>query len=484
MSDDKYSKYELVIGLEVHAQLSTKSKMYCGDSTEFGASPNTQVSPLSLGHPGTLPRVNKAAVAAAVKIGLATDSEIREVNEFARKNYFYADLPKGYQITQDKTPICTNGFLKFEVNGKEKTVRIHRIHMEEDAGKSTHDLDPFFTLVDLNRAGVPLVEIVTEPDIRSSDEAYQYLTEIRKLVRFLEICDGNLEEGSMRCDANISIRKVGETILNTRVEVKNMNSIRNVKRAIEAEFIRQVDLVEAGGVVVQETRGFDANTGKTLGQRSKEFAHDYRYFPEPDLPPVVITEEYVQNVRANMPKLPKQLISEYVSHFGLPLYDATVITDDKDLAFYFNDLLRLTSNYKAASNWVLGPVKSFLNENGLEISRFVLKPQALADLIALIDSGKTNFSVASQKIFPEMIVSPIKSPLQIAEEMNLLQNSDEGMIKELVAQVLASMPAKVEEYKAGKKGLMGLFVGEVMKASKGKADPKVTNRLLNELLEN
>lgn len=484
MSDDKYSKYELVIGLEVHAQLSTKSKMYCGDSTEFGASPNTQVSPLSLGHPGTLPRVNKAAVAAAVKIGLATDSEIREVNEFARKNYFYADLPKGYQITQDKTPICTNGFLKFEVNGKEKTVRIHRIHMEEDAGKSTHDLDPFFTLVDLNRAGVPLVEIVTEPDIRSSDEAYQYLTEIRKLVRFLEICDGNLEEGSMRCDANISIRKVGETILNTRVEVKNMNSIRNVKRAIEAEFIRQVDLVEAGGVVVQETRGFDANTGKTLGQRSKEFAHDYRYFPEPDLPPVVITEEYVQNVRANMPKLPKQLISEYVSHFGLPLYDATVITDDKDLAFYFNDLLRLTSNYKAASNWVLGPVKSFLNENGLEISRFVLKPQALADLIALIDSGKTNFSVASQKIFPEMIVSPIKSPLQIAEEMNLLQNSDEGMIKELVAQVLASMPAKVEEYKAGKKGLMGLFVGEVMKASKGKADPKVTNKLLNELLEN
>jgi aspartyl-tRNA(Asn)/glutamyl-tRNA(Gln) amidotransferase subunit B len=484
MSDDRYSKYELVIGLEVHAQLSTKSKMYCGDSTEFGASPNTQVSPLSLGHPGTLPRVNKAAVAAAVKIGLAMDSEIREVNEFARKNYFYADLPKGYQITQDKTPICTNGFLKFEVNGEEKTVRIHRIHMEEDAGKSTHDLDPFFTLVDLNRAGVPLVEIVTEPDIRSSDEAYQYLTEVRKLVRFLEICDGNLEEGSMRCDANISIRKVGETILNTRVEVKNMNSIRNVKRAIEAEFIRQVDLVEEGGVVVQETRGFDANTGKTLGQRSKEFAHDYRYFPEPDLPPVVITEAYIQNVRANMPKLPKQLISEYVNHFGLPLYDATVITDDKDLAFYFNDLLKLTSNYKAASNWVLGPVKSFLNENGLEIAQFVLKPQALADLITLIDSGKTNFSVASQKIFPEMIIAPAKSPLQIAEELNLLQNSDEGMIKELVAQVLASMPAKVEEYKAGKKGLMGLFVGEVMKASKGKADPKVTNKLLNELLEN
>jgi aspartyl-tRNA(Asn)/glutamyl-tRNA(Gln) amidotransferase subunit B len=478
-----YDKYELVVGLEIHAQLSTKSKMYCGDSAEFGAAPNSQVSPLSVGHPGTLPRVNKSAVEYAVKMGLATNCTIREVNEFARKNYFYPDLPKGYQITQDKTPICTEGYLTFEADGKEKTVRIQRIHMEEDAGKSTHDLDPYYTLVDLNRAGVPLIEIVTEPDIRTSEEAYQYVTEIRKLVRFLEICDGNMEEGSLRCDANISVRLKGEQILNTRVEVKNMNSMRNVKRAIEVEFKRQIDLVEAGGVVVQETRGFDANTGKTLEQRSKEFAHDYRYFPEPDLPPVVLHEDYIENVKTSMPKLPKQLIWEYVNHFELPEYDARVITDDKDLAFYFNDLLKLTKNYKAASNWLLGPVKSYINENGLEIHQFSLKPVKIAELIALIDEGKTNFSTASQKIFPSLVSQPEKTALQIAEELNLLQSSDEGMIKGLVEGVLNSMPEKVAEYKSGKKGLMGLFVGEVMKASKGKADPKIINKLLNELLQ-
>lgn len=482
MQNDKYSKYELIVGLEIHAQLSTASKMYCNDSTEYGTSPNTQVSPLSLGHPGTLPKVNKKAVEYAVKMGIATDCKIRELNEFARKNYFYADLPKGYQITQDKTPICTNGHITFDVNGQEKTVRIHRIHMEEDAGKSIHDLDPFFTLVDLNRAGVPLIEIVTEPDIRSSDEAYQYLTEVRKLVRFLDICDGNMEEGSMRCDANISVRLKGETILNTRVEVKNMNSIRNVKRAIESEFIRQIDIVEAGGSISQETRGFDANTGQTIGQRSKEFAHDYRYFPEPDLPPVIVTESYVEQVKANMPKLPKKLIEEYTTTFGLPAYDAKVITDEKDLAFYFNDLITQTKNYKAASNWILGPVKSYLNENGLEITDFKVSTSSLAALINLIDEGKTNFSTASQKILPELILAPTKTPLQIAEELNLLQNSDAGLIEDFIVQVLNSMPEKVEEYKNGKKGLMGLFVGEVMKISKGKADPKITSKLLNEKL--
>lgn len=482
MQENTYSKYELIVGLEVHAQLSTNSKMYCSDSTEYGQSPNTQVSPLSLGHPGTLPRVNKKAVEYAVKMGLATNCEIREVNEFARKNYFYADLPKGYQITQDKTPICTNGQISFEVNGEEKTVRIQRIHMEEDAGKSIHDLDPFFTLVDLNRAGVPLIEIVTEPDIRSSDEAYQYLTEIRKLVRFLDICDGNMEEGSLRCDANISVRLKGETKFNTRVEVKNMNSIRNVKRAIESEFIRQIDLIEAGGSIHQETRGFDANTGQTIGQRSKEFAHDYRYFPEPDLPPVIVTATYVESVKANMPKLPKKLIEEYTTVYGLPAYDAKVITDDKDLAFYFNDLTSETQNYKAASNWILGPVKSYLNENGLEIGQFPVSPKTLSALINLIDEGKTNFSVASQKIFPVLVKETHKTPLQIAEELNLLQNSDAGLTEKLIEQVLNNMPEKVAEYKAGKKGLMGLFVGEVMKLSKGKADPKLTSKLLNERL--
>lgn len=483
MSDSKYDKYELVVGLEVHAQLSTLSKMYSGDSAEFGASPNTQCSIISLGHPGALPMVNETAIEYAVKIGLATNCTIRHENQFARKNYFYADLPKGYQITQDKTPICTLGHLDFEVNGEKKRVNITRIHMEEDAGKSIHDIDPYFTLVDLNRAGVPLIEIVSEPDIRSGDEAMAYLSEIQKLVRYLGICDGNMEEGSMRCDANISVRLKGETVLNARSEVKNMNSMRNVKRAIDYEFIRQVDAHEAGEKLTQETRGFEAVKGITLPQRSKEHAHDYRYFPEPDLPPVVITDEYIQQVKANMPKLPNELISEYVNNYGLPAYDARIITDDKLLAEYFNVLLTLTKNYKAAANWILGPVKNYLNENGLEIKDFKLSQAKLASLIALIDEGKTNFSVASTKIFPVMVAEPGKEPLKIAEELNLIQSSDAGLINDLITEVLARFPEKVAEYKSGKVGLLGLFVGEVMKASKGKADPKMTNQLVREKLD-
>ena len=483
MSDSKYDKYELVVGLEVHAQLSTHSKMYSGDSAEFGASPNTQCSIISLGHPGALPMVNETAIEYAVKIGLATNCTIRNENQFARKNYFYADLPKGYQITQDKTPICTMGHLDFEVNGEKKKVNITRIHLEEDAGKSIHDIDPYFTLVDLNRAGVPLIEIVSEPDIRSGDEAMAYLNEIQKLVRYLGICDGNMEEGSMRCDANISVRLKGENVLNARSEVKNMNSMRNVKRAIEYEFIRQVDAHEAGEKLAQETRGFEAVKGITLSQRSKEHAHDYRYFPEPDLPPVVITDEYIQNVRAHMPKLPNELIGEYINNFGLPAYDARIITDQKELAEYFNELLAQTKNYKAAANWILGPVKNYLNENGLEIKDFKVKPEALAKLIAIIDEGKTNFSVASAQIFPVMLTQLDKEPLKIAEELNLIQSSDEGLINDLIGEVLAKFPEKVAEYKGGKVGLLGLFVGEVMKASKGKADPKLTNKLVREKLE-
>ncbi len=475
-------KYEVIVGLEVHAQLSTLSKMYCGDSAAFGAAPNTQVSPISLGHPGTLPRVNKKAIEYAVKIGLATGCTIRRENQFARKNYFYADLPKGYQITQDKTPICEGGHIDFEANGQKVRVGLERIHMEEDAGKSTHDLDPYFTLVDLNRAGVPLIEIVSRPDIRSSEEAYQYLTEVRKLVRYLDICDGNMEEGSMRCDANISIRLKGDTHLNPRVEVKNMNSMRNVKKAIEYEFERQVGMMESGERLAQETRGFDALKGITLSQRSKEHAHDYRYFPEPDLPPVIVTDEYVNDVRANMPKLSRDLIVEYTGQYGLPEYDARIITDDKSTAFYFNDLLKLTTNYKAASNWLLGPIKSYLNENALEITELHIPAQAIADLIAVIDAGKTNFATASQKVFPELVKNPSEAPLAILERLNLLQSSDEGLIKQLAEDVLAKYPEKVSAFKGGQTGLMGLFVGEVMKASKGKADPKLTNKILSELL--
>ncbi len=478
MSNDKYSKYEVIVGLEVHAQLSTQSKMYCGDSAAFGAAPNTQVSPLSLGMPGTLPVVNEKAIEYAVKIGLATKSTIREENQFARKNYFYADLPKGYQITQDKTPICTDGIIEFELNNEKKQVRLTRIHMEEDAGKSIHDIDPYFTLVDLNRAGVPLIEIVSEPDIRSGDEAMAYLNEVRKLVRHLEICDGNMEEGSMRCDANVSVRLKGTTAYNPRSEVKNMNSMRNVKRAIEFEFIRQVDAIEAGEKLTQETRGFDAVKGITLSQRSKEHAHDYRYFPEPDLPPVMVSKTYIAQVQAHMPKLPAELKQEYMQAYGLPEYDARLISDDKPTANYYNAIVAHTKNYKAASNWLLGPIKNYLNESGKEIEAFHLKPNAIADIIAIIDEGKTNFSVCSTHIFPALLQSPDKHPLKIAEELNLLQNSDEDLIGSIVQEVLASMPEKVAEYKAGKKGLIGLFVGETMKRSQGKADPKVVNKLI------
>lgn len=483
MTDNKYDKYEVIVGLEVHAQLSTQSKMYCSDSAEFGASPNTQVSAISLGHPGTLPMVNEVAVEYAVKMGLATHSKITRENQFARKNYFYADLPKGYQITQDKTPICTEGTIEFELNGEQKSVRLTRIHMEEDAGKSIHDIDPYFTLVDLNRAGVPLIEIVSEPDIRSGDEAMAYLAEVRKLLRYLDICDGNMEEGSMRCDANVSVRLKGTTAYNPRSEVKNMNSMRNVKRAIEYEFIRQIDAIEAGETVVQETRGFDAVKGITLTQRSKEQAHDYRYFPEPDLPPVIVTDEYISAVKQHMPKLSAELKVEYMEVYGLPEYDARLISDDKFTAAYFNEVVQHTKNYKAASNWILGPVKNYLNENGLEIQQFKVGADKLGALIALIDEGKTNFSVASTKIFPVMIEQVDKAPLTIAQELNLLQSSDEGMIKDLVAQVIAKYPEKVAEYKGGKKGLLGLFVGDVMKLSKGKADPKMANKLVLEELE-
>lgn len=483
MSDNKYDKYEVIVGLEVHAQLSTHSKMYCGDSAEFGAMPNTQVSPLSCGHPGTLPMVNETAVEYAVKMGLATNSTITRENQFARKNYFYADLPKGYQITQDKTPICTLGKIEFDLNGEKKIVNLTRIHMEEDAGKSIHDIDPYFTLVDLNRAGVPLIEIVSEPDIRSGDEAMAYLAEVRKLLRYLDICDGNMEEGSMRCDANVSVRLKGTTAYNPRSEVKNMNSMRNVKRAIEFEFIRQIDALEAGEKLEQETRGFDAVKGITLTQRSKEHAHDYRYFPEPDLPPIVLTDEYIDTVKRHMPKLSAELKDEYMNKYGLPEYDARLISDDKFTAEFYNSLLEHTKNYKAASNWLIGPIKNYLNENGLEIQQFNVSADKLGALIALIDEGKTNFSVASTKIFPVLVEQPEKAPLKIAEELNLLQNSDAGKIQGIVDAVLAKYPEKVAEYKGGKKGLIGMFVGEVMKASQGKADPKIANKLVAEALE-
>jgi len=478
-----YDKYEAVIGLEVHAQLSTKSKAYSADPTDFGALPNSNVSVVTLGHPGTLPVFNKRVIEYAVKLGLALGSEISSYNEFARKNYFYADLPKGYQITQDTTPVCKGGNVKIKIKNVEKSIGITRVHWEEDAGKSLHDIDPFDTLIDLNRAGVPLLEIVSEPDLRSGEEAYAYLTEVRRLVRYLEICDGNMEEGSLRCDANISVRIKGVTKYGRRVEVKNMNSIRNVQRAIEYEIIRQIDLIEANQEIAQDTRSFDAVSGTTFSLRSKEMANDYRYFPEPDLQPVLIKQFYIDQIKQAMPPLPAELFEKYIK-VGLSEYDASVLTDDKYIALYFEDLITQTTNTKAAANWVMGSIKSYLNENALHINQFLVKPQTIAQLIKLIDDGKVSNSVASQKIFPVLIEYPNKTPLAIAEENNLIQESDSNLIEQLAKQVIDSFPEKVQEYKKGKTGLSGFFMGELMKLSKGKADPKVANQLIKQLLEN
>ena len=478
------SEFEAVIGLEIHIQLQTKSKAFSSDSTEYGALPNTQVSPISLGHPGTLPVHNQSAVEMAIKMGLALDCDIRRVNQYSRKNYFYADLPKGYQITQFDTPLCNNGYVTIKLkDGIEKNIRLTRIHMEEDTGKSMHDQDMYDTLVDYNRAGTPLIEVVTEPDIKTGDEAYAFVTEIRRLVRYLEICDGNMEEGSLRCDANISVMPKGTTVFGTKVEVKNMNSISNVKRAIDFEIQRQIEVIKNGGAVDGETRGFNGLAGTTFSMRKKEAVNDYRYFPEPDLPPTIITEDYIAKVKSEMPELPRALFKRFTNDYGLSDYDAAVLIDDKLSAFYFEDLCKQTSNYKAASNWITVAIRGYLNENALDLSDFQLKPNQIAEVIQLIDSGVINHSIASQKLFPTLLASPEKTAKQIVEELNLATNSDTSFIEGIIDEVLGLFPEKVAEYKSGKKGLLGMFVGEVMKRSKGKADPKITNQIISEKLD-
>ncbi len=478
-----YDKYEAVIGLEVHAQLSTKSKAYASDSTEYGVLPNTNVSVITLAHPGTLPKSNKKVIEFAVRLGLACKCTIREVNEYARKNYFYADLPKGYQITQDKTPICNGGYITIKKeDGSEKQINITRIHMEEDAGKSIHDSDPEYTLIDLNRAGVALLEIVSEPEIRSGEEAYQYVTEVRKLVRYLDICDGNMEEGSLRCDANVSVRLKGDPNFGKRTEVKNMNSIRNVQRAIEYEIKRQIEAIEKGETISQDTRSFDATTGTTFILRSKETANDYRYFPEPDLQPVIVSQEYIAAVKRTLPPLPHELFKKYTT-LGLSEYDAGVLTDTKEIALYFEELITKTKNIKAASNWLTVQVKGYLNDNALHISECKIDPTHIAELIDLIDSGKISHSIATQKIFPKLVEGEANSILKIAEENNWIQESDSNALTEIVKQAIAKYPEKVIEYKNDKTTLLGLFMGEVMKLSKGTADPKIATAIVKEILD-
>lgn len=485
MNPEILEKYQPVIGLEIHAQLSTASKIFACDSTEFGNLPNTNVSVITLAHPGTLPKLNKKVVEFAIKMGLACGCEITRRNHFDRKNYFYPDLPKGYQVTQDKAAICKGGGIRIKTkDGVEKVIQLNRIHMEEDAGKNLHLQGEVDTLVDYNRAGVPLIEIVTEPDLRSSDEAFALVTEIRKLVRYLEICDGNMEEGSLRCDANISVMLKGAKEYGKKVEVKNMNSMRNVQRAIDFEIERQISELEKGNVIYSETRQFDAVAGDTHSMRTKEELNDYRYFPEPDLQPLVISEEWLTRIKETLPSLPHELYNKFHKEFGLPEYDAQVLTDNKEIALFFEELCTKTKNYKAASNLMMGPVKSYLNELTLHISEFPVSMDQLVSLIDLVESGKVSYSVASQKVFPAMAAGDKRNALKIAEEMNLIQQSDVSSLQPIVDEVLAKYPEKVKEYKGGKKGILAMFMGEVMKNSKGKADPRVATELLKQSLDN
>jgi aspartyl-tRNA(Asn)/glutamyl-tRNA(Gln) amidotransferase subunit B len=475
-------KYEVVIGLEVHAQLLTSSKLFCGDSALFGGEPNTHISEITLAYPGTLPKLNRKAVELAIRLGLACHCEVESKNYFARKNYFYPDLPKGYQISQHTTPICKGGYVTIRVAAEEKKVLLNRIHLEEDAGKSLHDIDDYNTCMDYNRAGVPLVEIVTEPSLRSAEEASAYLSEMRKMVRYLDVCDGNMEEGSFRCDANVSIRLKGANTLGTKVEVKNLNSIRNVRKAIEVEVKRMIELAEQGIPIQQQTRSFDATNDTTFSLRTKEEANDYRYFPDPDLPPFIVTSEEIQKIKAAMPALPEELVEKYTQQYSLSDYDARLLCEDKETSTYFECLIKETPYYKAAANWILGPVKSYLNENNCAIGKFPVAPRTLSALIDLVENGQLSFSVASSKVLHHLIEQKSNNPLKVATDLNVLQDSGTDAVAVWVNQVLTSMPDKVAEYKKGKKGLMGLFMGEVKKVSKGKADPKVATQLLIEIL--
>jgi len=477
-----YDQYETVIGLEVHIQLGTKSKAFCSDNTTFGASPNTQVSTISLAHPGTLPRVNQTQIEYAVRLGLAMGCEINPRSTFDRKNYFYADLPKGYQITQQNNPICIGGGLEIEANGTTRFIRLHHIHMEEDAGKLIHDIHPTQSLVDLNRAGVPLLEMVTEPDLRSPEEVDAFMTAIRQLVRYLEVSDGNMEEGSMRCDCNVSVRKKGSTKLGERCEIKNMNSMRFARQAIAYETKRQINLLEKGGSIQQQTLTFNPQTGATSPIRTKEDAHDYRYMPDPDLPPVILKSDYIENIKSILPALPNELKTTF-TQLGISKEDAVILTEEKETALYFQNLTKATKHHKAAAKLMINKIRPYLSENNLSVNEFTLTNNQVADFLQLIADDKVSNSIAYQRIFPELINNPTETPEQIAQRLQLIQSSDEDFLVELIDNVLQSNPDKVKAYQKGKKGLIGFFMGEIMKASKGKANPKTTTQMLQDKLK-
>jgi aspartyl-tRNA(Asn)/glutamyl-tRNA(Gln) amidotransferase subunit B len=477
--------YEPVIGLEVHAQLLTKSKAFCGCSTQFGNEPNSNVCPVCLGMPGVLPVLNKNHVEFIMKMGLATNCTIAPKSIFARKNYFYPDMPKGYQISQYEEPICVNGWLDVELkDGSTKHIGITRIHMEEDAGKSIHDQDTD-TLVDVNRCGVPLIEIVSEPDMHTPHEAYQYLSMLRQIVTYLGICDGNMEEGSLRCDANVSVRKKGETKLGTRREVKNLNSFRFVEKALEYEINRQIEILEGGEKIIQQTMLWDSDKGVCIPMRSKEEAHDYRYFPEPDLVPVLVNQVWIDDIKATLPELPLMRRDRYIRDFNLPKYDAEILTAERGLADYFETVIsnlktKNDESCKLASNWTMGDVLRVINDQHLAVSDFPVSPVHLSEMINLIIDGTISGKIAKD-VFEEMLKTQ-EAPKAIVEKKGLVQVSDVGAIEKVIDAILAKNAAQVAEYKNGKTQVFGFFVGQTMKEMKGKANPKIVNEILTKKL--
>lgn len=476
--------FELVSGLEIHVQLNTNTKIFSADSASFGALPNQNISTVSLALPGALPKLNKEVVAKAIRIGLALNCTINQVNHFDRKNYFYADLPKGYQITQDNQPICVNGFLELQLaDGSTKKIGINRIHLEEDAGKSIHDQDDNYSLVDLNRAGVPLIEIVTEPDIRSSEEASVLLSEIRKLVRHLNVSDGNMEEGSLRCDANISIREQGSAEFGTRCEVKNLNSMRNVRRAMDFEFGRQVEVISNGGRIIQSTLNFDADKGTTSPMRTKEEANDYRYFSDPDLQPIYISDDWLAEIKSLMPLLPNEISQQMIAEFGISKADAALFAEDLDLLNYFNAAQPVVKNKKSLINWLIGPIRAVLNEKGITITDFKVNPSQLAEAINLVDDKKITQQIAIQQLLPALEQQDNADVTGLAQSLNLLISENGDELSGFIDEVLNKYPQQVDAYKKGKKGVLGLFVGDVMKLAKGKADAKKLNELILEKLK-
>lgn len=473
-------KYEAVIGLEVHAQMLTETKVFCGCSTKFGSGPNTQTCEICIGMPGVLPVLNKKALEFAIRTGLATNCTISSYSRFARKNYFYPDLPKGYQISQYEHPICELGFIDVMVDGETRRIGITRIHMEEDAGKNIHEGGGNYSFVDLNRAGVPLMEIVSEPDIRSPKEASEYMKKLRAILRYLGVCDGNMEEGSLRCDANVSVRPVGQKEFGTRAEVKNINSFRFVEKAVEYEIKRQIKVVEEGGKIVQETRLWDSARGITESMRSKEEAHDYRYFPEPDLVPIIAERKWIDEIRAGLPELPDARKGRFVSEYGIPEYDADLLTAEKTVAAWFEDAVKAGGQAKAVSNWMMGDLMRFLNEENTSPEECPMKPAQLAEMLKLVDKGTISGKIA-KTVFEEMYRTG-KDAGEIVKEKGLVQISDESEIEKAVDEVIAGHPQEAGRFRSGDEKLLGFFVGQVMKTTKGKANPKMLNELLKKKL--